>query len=87
MRRVIICSDHLVGLLGLITCEVEGCGQVARLLVTVVRVRLPRDFGVVKNAIRIQVLQTTHVDHEERAETEQTRTGETSKRKARCGDL
>ena len=28
--------SHLVGLLGLTTCEVEGCGQVATLLVTVV---------------------------------------------------
>ena len=44
-RRVIICSDHLVGLLGLITCEVEGLGQVAKLLVIDVGVRLPRDFG------------------------------------------
>ena len=44
-RRVIICSDHLVGLLGLITCEVVGLGQVAKPLVTDVGVRLPRDFG------------------------------------------
>ena len=40
-RRVIICSDYLVGRLVLITCEVERLGQVVKLLVTNVGVRLP----------------------------------------------
>ena len=65
-RRVIICSDHHVGLLGLATCEVEGCGQVAKLVLTTAGVRLLRDFGAGNIPIRIQVLQSSHVDREEK---------------------
>ena len=38
MRRVIICSDHRVGPVGLITCEVGTFGQVARHVLTLVGV-------------------------------------------------
>ena len=61
----------------------SGLGQVAKLLVNDVGARLPRDFGAGNSDKK----SSTRVDHEERVETEQTRTGETSKRKARCGGL
>ena len=83
-RRVIVRKNHLVGLLGIITSAVEGCGQVARHVLTLVGVRWTSDFRSGVNPRRCQRLHTNHVDHEERVETvqaEQKKKVETSERK------
>ena len=77
-------SDHLVEPLGLITCEGEVPGQVAKLVLTLVGVRGTSDFKVRVSPRRCRRLQTSQVDREETVETEwaeQAKTGETSERK------